>query len=211
MENFAAPAIRRVTHIIHGVGKFPCVGNTTTGKRGLSPFLPHLPLPFGVIFRADPGPRIYVSAKRLLPIPFSQASLPPSLFLFRSIVIMETIILLSLSLFLAQTLLRSNLRDLASLPPPSALHLPPLSQNSLASRIYIRSSFSSPSLFVSIADFGLNPPSSPLPASCLRSPAGRWRGRASGRAREATMLRRCGERAYIPFLARLSRSNHRFV
>lgn len=201
MENFAAPAIRRVTHIIHGVRKFPCVGNTTTttAKHGLSPYLLLLlPLPFGVIFRADPGPRIYVSAKRLLPIPFSQASLPPSLFLFRSIVIMETIILLSLSPSLPQTLLRSNLRDLASSP----LHLLP----KLASRIYIRSSFSSPSLFVSIADFGLNPPP-PLP-SCLRSRSkvARAGGRAGEGSNDAPPWR-----APIPFLARLSRSNHRFV
>lgn len=199
MENFAAPAIRRVTHIIHGVRKFPCVGNTTTttAKHGLSPYLLLLlPLPFGVIFRADPGPRIYVSAKRLLPIPFSQANLPPSLFLFRSIVIMETIILLSLSPSLPQTLLRSNLRDLASSP----LHLLP----KLASRIYIRSSFSSPSLFVSIADFGLNPPSSPVLSSFPQQ------GGAGGRAGEGSNDAPPW-RAPIPFLARLSRSNHRFV
>lgn len=71
------------------------------------------------------GPRIYVSAKRLLPIPFHAISglyrplhvhSPHPLLLFRSIVIMETIILLSLSplasLFLSISLGRSGFSSL---------------------------------------------------------------------------------------------------
>ena len=79
----------------------------------------------------DPGPRIYVSAKRLLPIPLFLGQPPPSLFLFRSIVIMETIILRSPSLrrFFVLTSTPSPVSLSLSLPFHSSslsVHLPKL-------------------------------------------------------------------------------------
>ena len=150
-------------HVLR-VTKFPRVVRGGGGTLGAV-------VPLRCNISRDPGPRIYVSAKRLLPIPLFLGQPPPSLFLFRSIVIMETIILRSPS-FRRFFVLTSTLSP--SLPFHSSPLIPPsISQNSVRARhplpllsiylsiylsihlsIYIRSSFSFSFPVMPAADFG---------------------------------------------------------